>query len=661
MWKIVKTVFIFFFLNSILMGQNAVRYNERADMLFENAILNYEAGRFVEARSLFNKCIYDYSFHHKTTASYIMLAKSEYNLKKYKDAILTVDEMKQKFPSSNYTSEGDYIVGLSFYKLDQPDTALFLLLRSYDASIAYDNDDRFIEPINEIAKKSKYSINYFASMFYSNKIEELAKRVRNYEITENDEQKDFNTIDEPTKIESLINGNSNESKKNDESKNSDESVTYVIDNEYKITVFTVPTGVRNYNSRSEIENDFVRALDFSINEFRQSSETKVSLNYISSKQDQQSLKDEIESIATDPNVIAILGPIYSEQFEIAANIASKKGISIISPTATGNGLSQIGEYVFQANPDFNNRAKSLAIFATKKLNMKNIALFAPSNNYGRILAGSFTQEIKKHGGVAIAQEFYGSDIVSMQKSMENLIKSIYLKGGEKFIYLQGDSAYQNLIKLYRSGISKRFIDSISAIKKYIHVHDLFGKDAGNKIEQLKLDTFSKTIYETDDPVYSVDAIYIPINTKNDIKNISTLLLKYKINMQILGTGDYNHIIELNANSKSMENIIFDSDSYFDMTDELYISFFRRFSQKTGKEANSYSLFAYDALSFILHAVKSGKTNREQLKQFISELNYYQGIHSKITFKWNRVNSYLNILKYKDKEIIKIDEINVNSH
>jgi ABC-type branched-subunit amino acid transport system substrate-binding protein len=553
-----------------------------------------------------------------------------------------------------YIGEGDYISGLSFYKLGQPDTALFLLLRAYDASVAYDNDDRLIDPIIEIAKNSKYPIDYFVSMFNSKKITELVRKIENYKIIKNNEETDFKELNELSEVVDLVNEIKNESEYIIKPANN------VIDNEYKIAVFTVPNNIRNYDSRNELERDFVQALDFCIDEFEQNLKTKVSLKYISSKQDQESLQNEIESISTDSNIIAILGPIYSEQFKIASSIASIKGIPIISPTATGNGLSKIGEYVFQANPDFNNRAKSLAIFTAKKLNMKNVVIFAPNNDYGKTLAESFIQEIKKHGGTAIAQEFYGSDAASMQRSMQNLVKSIYLKGGEKFIRLQGDSAYQNLIKLYRSGIPKHFIDSTSAVKKYVHIRDFFGKEAESKVEQLKLETFTKTKYEIDDPVYSVDAIYVPINNKNDIKNISALLAKYKMNMQILGTGDYNHIIELNANSKTMDNLIFDSDLYLDMTKEPYAGFFKRFSQKTGKEATSYSLFAYDALSLILHAIKNGKIDREQIKQFISELNYYQGIHSKITFKWNRVNSYLNILKYKDKQIIKIDEINVNN-
>jgi ABC-type branched-subunit amino acid transport system substrate-binding protein len=650
LWEIIKATFIFLFLNSVLIGQNIIEYNGDADMLFQNAILEYESSKFVEARSLFNKCIYDYSTHHKTTAAYIMLAKSEYNLKEYKDAIITIDEMKNKFPYSSYIGEGDYISGLSFYRLNKPDTALFLLLKSYSASAIYGNDDRFVEPIIEVARRSKHSINYFNNMFEGNKLTGLVNKAENYnKIIEPNEQNDNKKLNEPSKVANVVDENKTEFKNN------------IIADEYKIAVFTVPSAMKNYAGRNELENDFIRALDFCINEFKQKSKTKVSLKYISSKQDPQSLKNEIESISTDTNVIAILGPIYSDQFEIAANIASNKRIPIISPTATGNGLSKIGEYVFQANPDFNNRAKSLAIFATKKLNMKNIALFAPNNVYGKTLTESFTQEIKKHGGGLIAQEFYGSDLTSMEKSMQSLIKSIYLKGGEKFIYLQGDLVNQNLIKLYRYGVSKQFIDSISAIKKHIHICDILGKDAESKIEKLNLNTFIKTVYETDDPVYSVDAIYVPINDKSDIKNIADLLSKYKMNIQILGTGDYNHIIELNANSKNMENLISDSDSYFDMTKEPDISFLRRFSEKTGEKATLYSLFAYDALSLILHAIKNEKTNREQLKKFISELNYYQGIHSKITFKWNRVNSYLNILQYKDKKIIKIDEINVDSH
>jgi len=648
LWDIVKILFLFLFMNSCLIGQGIVRYNAEADALFRQAILQYESGKFVEARSLFNNCIYDYPFHHKTTASYIMLAKSEYNLKKYEDALITINELKHEFPFSSYSSEEDYISALSLYKLNQPDTALFLLFRAYNNSNAHDDDDRFIEPIMEVAKKSNRSINYYVSMFQGNKIVTFAKKLGIYKRQENIEQSDLQTTN-------IVVPDMTVNLREDKS----EPKNNIVEKEYKIAIFTVPSNMQNNILRNELENEFVQAFNFCIDEFKKTSRTNMSLKYISSKQDSQSLTDEIESVAIDTNIIAILGPIYSEQFEIASYIASRKRIPIISPTANANGLSKISEYVFQVNPDFNNRAKSLAIYATKKMNMRNIALFAPNNSYGKNLVEIFTLEIQKHGGVAIAQEFYGVDVISMQKSIQELIKSVYSKGREKFIYLQGELANQNLTKLYSSGISKRFIDSISTVKKYIHINEFFGKDAERKVKELQLNTFAKTNYEINDPVYSIDAIYIPINNKNDIKNIATLLLRYKVNAQLLGTGDYNHVNELNAHNNGMENLIFDSDSYFDKTTDN--NFFKRFSDKTGREASSYSLFAYDALSVVLHAVKNGKTNREQLKKFLSELDFFQGIHSKITFKWDRVNSYLNILKYTNKQIIKIDEINVNSN
>ena len=250
------------------------------------------------------------------------------------------------------------------------------------------------------------------------------------------------------------------------------------------------------------------------------------------------------------------------------------------------------------------------------------------------------------------------DPKKIQKAMFDLVNAIYKTGGENFISFKGTEGKENIAKLKQSGLNQNLIDSLSKSYTEINIFSLFGREAKSRAEKLKLKIYPKTKYEVDQPIGSIDAIYIPINSKNDIKNISAALYTYKINARIIGTGDYNHILELEANKRNMTGLIFDSDSYFDTNNKAHLAFSKSYLEVSGRKLNQYSLFGYDALGLVLQAIKNGNTNREKLKRYISSLDYFQGVHSKISLKYNRINSYLNILEYKNKNVSRIDEINI---
>lgn len=650
MFKALNVIFLFFVFNIFALSQTLPEFDPSADAAFNEGIVKFENGNFTEARSIFNKCIYDYNNHHRTSAAYIMLAKSEYNLKKYKDALVTINDFLEYFPNSSYLREAYYVTGLSYYKLNKIDTALFYLLKSYDKTENEYAEARVIRPIKYLYNKKAHIDLPGPENYSTEKTRELLKTIVK-EKNDNSPESDNNYSESDLKNDMV--------KQKEFLREEDNSITKTGSVEYRIGVFTIPNSGTGKKGHEDLESDFIEALKFGVNEFNSNSNIKISLKIINSKQDSTSLISEIESLNQDKGLLAIVGPVYSEQFSIAASFASKKGIPIISPTATGNGIASLGEYVFQANPDFVNRARSMAIYAVKKMRLKNIAVFAPKNVYGKMMSESFSREISKRGGNIITTEFYDSDAKKMQKSMLNLVNSIYSKGGELFLTLSGADGNENIQKMIKAGISKRLIDSLKLNYHDVNICSIFGRDAKSKTEKLKMKTNVKTTYEVDQPVYSVDAIYIPINSKNDIKNISAALLSYKIYAKVLGTGDYNHLLELEANRKNMDGLVFDSDAFFDVSIKGSLNFSKSFSEKTGRKVTQYSLFGYDVLGLVLQAIKKGNTSRQSIKTYLCNLDSFQGLHSKISLKSNRINSYLNILEYKNKKISKIDEINVS--
>lgn len=641
--KLFFKILILIEFNLLCYSQDIFYFNPKADEVFNKALENYEIGNFIEARSLFNKCLFDYGNHHRLSASYLMLAKTEYQLNNFFDALLTLNEFKNKFTSSTYLAEADYILGLVYFKLNKTDSAVFYLLKSYDEN----ENQKIIDGLNFIIKKNNNILLPSDTFFKNDKTKKLL-----FLIKSNQKLPKTDSID----IKKVNKNNENITKNSDYTPHSINKKKSI--KEFKIVVFTIPINKKLNKIHDNLEKDYLEGIKFCLDEFNNNDSIRVSFYYIKSTQDSLSLYNEIKKISIDESVIGIIGPIFSEQFIIAAKIANSFRIPIISPTATGNDIALIGNYVFQANPDFNTRAKAMAIYSTLHKNMKNFAVFAPNNSYGKITSEMFIREVVKNGGKILGLKYYDSDPKSIQKSMLDLVKQIYEKGEELFIPLTGEDGKTNFKKLINYGFKVSYLDSIKKRNVMINIFTLFGKNAKNIIEKIDLKMINKKNYEVDDPVYSIDAIYIPINSKNDIKNISASIISYKVNSKIIGTGDYNHLLDLTLN-KVMNELIFDSDIYLDLSNKRFIDISRKYYEKNKKRISQYSLFAYDVVGFLLEAIVNGNEKRNKIRDYLNSKDFYDGIHSKISFFYKRINSYLNILEFKNNSIKRIYELNVS--
>ena len=86
----------------------------------------------------------------------------------------------------------------------------------------------------------------------------------------------------------------------------------------------------------------------------------------------------MSDLGDDANVVAVLGPISSDEVFASAGVANAKQVTLLTPTATSNGIAAIGPYVFQGNPDYDTRGRAMAAFAWDRLGARKFAVLAPT-------------------------------------------------------------------------------------------------------------------------------------------------------------------------------------------------------------------------------------------------------------------------------------------
>jgi branched-chain amino acid transport system substrate-binding protein len=145
------------------------------------------------------------------------------------------------------------------------------------------------------------------------------------------------------------------------------------------------------------------------------------------KLDNKSQDAEAASIATrliSQKVVAMVGPVTSGKTIAAGNVAQEKKIPLLSPTATAESVTQIGDYIFRACflDDF--QAKAMAEFAYVTLNVRKAAILMNSgDDYSTGLAASFKKYFTALGGQVVLEETFLSDDVEFRTQLTKIKNS----------------------------------------------------------------------------------------------------------------------------------------------------------------------------------------------------------------------------------------------
>jgi hypothetical protein len=220
---------------------------------------------------------------------------------------------------------------------------------------------------------------------------------------------------------------------------------------------------------------------------------------------------------------------------------------------------------------------------------------------------------------------------------------------------------QDVKKLLQAGIQQQVIDSLTTAGGLTSVEFLFG-DGGTRVaDSLKIPTQRvKAKYDSlNYPVTGIDAFFVPIAGSDEIGIVSSQIRYFNFQTQLLGTGNWNDPAQLEQSRQYANGVIFAVDTYWEESDPQYQQFARQFQMKYSKVPDGNAMIGYDAMKFLLRAIRQGATRREEIVSALSSARPLQGVHSKIALGPGRVNSFLTLLQFKGRVIRKVGEINVS--
>ncbi|MCL5027747.1 MAG: ABC transporter substrate-binding protein [Bacteroidetes bacterium] len=172
-------------------------------------------------------------------------------------------------------------------------------------------------------------------------------------------------------------------------------------------------------------------------------------------------------------------------------------------------------------------------------------------------------------------------------------------------------------------------------------------------------SFAKQISKIVADSSKLDGIYLPLVDNRDVPAILSQFVLYNFSLPIYGNQDWFLAKGFETYPELSNKLTFDSDYFIDYTDSAYQIFNKGFSNQTKMEADRNVLYGYDAAEYLLTVVKDFNADRKTLDDELEAKIKYQGYHNDIYFDKDRVNKFLNIVRYKDGRFELVDKFKLS--
>lgn len=626
---------LFALLSITILIFNAVEgFSQSNKVQFENGIYYFKAGDYTNAITNLSELIVSNNDYSELSA-YLTLA-SNYYLGNYDSAVNDAEVFQAKYPKSEYLFEVIATESIIFFKLNRFDKLADVIKKMGDlelSSIQREKLNSFLAmvadeiPISELEKIFQFSI---LRKLNTNLVQLLYQKSIEY--------KDF--ISAKKYYASYLQAK----QQNEDPTNYKIGILFPLGDEKKIT-----PGL-----------EILEGIKFIVHKFNLQYKTKISLVILNTEGDEAEFEKQLHELARDPEVICIIGPIYSEMLRKVSSLSEKYFIPTISPTATSPNLAEHRKFVLQFNPNYDIRGRAMAEYCINKLGLSKMAVLTQQRGFSNDISKAFILRSKELGVDFITEQIFDGTISDLNSQFINLRKkAIEL---DKVIRFKTDMHVLMESKLIRLGLAKEVIDSLKQSQAELSIFELFGK-YGDKIcisEGIKIyNRSSDDILNFEKPLFALDGIYLSISDRSVIKSLISEFKNYGIRTSLFGSDAWNSIDDLLYTYPGSDRIIFTSDFYLDEESENYFNLLEEFASISNFNLTRNVFYGIETMLKVTSSMEKDTLHRLNFIEALEKNHYQNGISSQIILDEFGVNSYLNILQFSNRCLNKIDGMIVN--
>ena len=547
---------------------------------FDDALSLYNAGMLDQSLLGFEKIIKVYKLNTKTTASYFFRIKILVDKHQYEEASKLILKFIEDYPTSKYIDE----IRIISTKINLENSDYYNALKELALLIQNTNSVLYKIEAKDLGEKiarnylKSYEIKRLTDTFTGEKVKPylMLLLARAY-LKEHDLETGLRTLSE-------IMLNYISSEEYAEAKNLYQNpITSNGENGSKslIGVLLPLQYDENGKPTSNAASEILEGIKFAVSEYNKDRPDKIGIVIRDTKNDVDQIGKIKDELGDNPDIKAILGPIFSNETRIAAETFNGTDLAILSPTATDDDLTSASADFFQANPPLATRGKVMAQYVFFVENKRTMAVLNSIDGYSPLLAATFVNEFENLGGKILTQVTYKSNSYSLAEPIKQL----------------------------------------------------------------------EQVLETD----STEGIYAPLANKNDAIVILSQLGQDSVYIPLYGNQDWFTAKGFESSPGLSNMLTFSSDYFIDYNDEDFKNFSESFSKQLGKDPNRNVLYGYDNANYLLTVMRNIVPTRTAIKTKMLSGFTSNGFHNNISFDENRINRFLNIVRYKNGVFELIDK------
>jgi len=644
-----------------LFAQERVEYSETAEGQFGEAVALYDAGAYRDAAGRFDRLVREYPSGHRITAAFVMKGKSFFHAGEILEAAKTMKAFLTRFPGSSYAPDAEFVLGQVYNRIERHEEA-FEMYMSVLRRLPPSPPPRLVRGLTVMMDSTVDGHFPLPELRgFLGRARTAAERAYLWLKIAEKEAGLGNSVAAGIAMDSLILGYPEALYRE---RAAELRARLASGNSVKLGVLLPFMRTSPPSAMKDIGNEVYDGILYAVEQYSRDAVTRVSVTLETRDTDREpSLATKgAEELADDKDVVGIIGPVFSATVTSAAAVANVRGVPLVTPTANANGIAATGKYIFQANPDYDKRGRAMARYAIQKRGFRTLAVLAPIDAYGKFLAESFIQEVQRLGARVLVTEWYERGSSDLKQPLAKIRRAGMLEGSDVQLLFSGRMRHALLMKFVDLGVPIYRLDSLISRGSTISGRALLGPRAHQLLDSMAIPvTYDDSKVDSlEYPVNAIEGLYVPISAPEEVGIVASQVVYFNLQTQLLGSGEWNSFVELNANKRYCEGVIFESDTYIDTTGGNYAGFLSGFTARFKSRPTKNTMFGYDVAGMVLDRIRNGATTREVLQKALAGIGEFQGYHSKIGLAGDRVNGWLSILQYTSDEIRKVADVLADS-
>ena len=312
----------------------------------------------------------------------------------------------------------------------------------------------------------------------------------------------------------------------------------------------------------------------------------------------------VRELALDPDVVAIVGPVFSAESLAAAEAAEAVGVPLVT-LSTREEVPAGRSEVFRTRTTPGDEVGALVRHAFEELGAKRFAVLYPQTRYGRGMRKLYWDAVMARGGTMVAASSYDPEATDFSGPIRDMI-------GYRFLTRWERKALAERKKILRAA---RRLEPEDAALLRTAAYSILGPE----VEPLP-------------PIVDFDVLFIP-DTWETIALIAPALAFHEVQgVRLLGTSDWVDEDLLRVARRHVSGAVISAPFYAESDIPLVAEFVARYRKTFGDEPDAYAAQAFDATNLILVQLASGRTDREDLREGLLDTRAFPGATGALTMR-----------------------------